>query len=95
MSDEEVFCNKWIFIFLVIYVPRFDVGPMTRRFLILLVDLVLDDILQMALGPDLLRKFGGGIPRSISTNAICCIFGLLVAMPLSTKRITKKWTESL
>ena len=51
------------------------------------VDLVKDDILQMALRSDLLRKFGGRVLHTLLTNALCCTSRQLVAMPLSTKII--------
>ena len=54
---------------------------------ILFVDLVSDDILQMVLGSDLPRQFKRGISHTLLTNAICCTFIQLAAMPLSTKRI--------
>ena len=55
------------------------------------MDLVSDDILQMALGSDLLKKFGGSLGEEYYitlTNAICHTFKQLAAVPLSTKRIT-------
>ena len=54
------------------------------------MDLVSDDILQMALGSELLKKFGGSLGEEYYItliNAICCTFKQLAAMPLSTKRI--------
>ena len=58
-----------------------------KIFDILFVDLVSDDILQMALGSDLRRKFGERILRTLLTNAIGCTLGHLAAIPLSTKII--------
>ena len=61
-----------------------------RYFSILFVDLVSDDILQMVLGSELLKKFGGSLGEEYYItliNAICCTFKQLAAMPLSTKRI--------
>ena len=56
---------------------------------ILFVDLVSDSILQMALGSDLLRMFGGRILRTFLANAICCTLRQLATMLLSTKRIER------
>ena len=42
---------------------------------VLFVDLVSDDILQMAIGSHLLRKFGGRILCVLLTNGICCTLG--------------------
>ena len=61
----------------------------TKLIRILFVNLVSDDILQMALGSDLLRKFVQRILHSLLTNTICCTLRQLLAMPLSTKRILK------
>ena len=57
--------------------------------IVLFVDLVSDGILQMALGSNLLRKFGGRILRTLLRNAFCYILRHQAAMPLSTKRIMK------
>ena len=51
---------------------------------ILFVDLVSYDILQMALETDLLKKFGGSLGEEYYitlTNAICCTFKQLAAVP--------------
>ena len=40
-------------------------APLLQSWVILFVDLVSDDILQMALRSDLLKKFGGGILHNI------------------------------
>ena len=54
------------------------------------MNLVSDDILQMALGSDLLKKFGGSLEEEYYitlTNAICCTLKQLEAVPSSSKRI--------
>ena len=56
-------------------------------FVILFVDLVSDNILQMVLGSNLLRKFRGRILHTLLSNTICYTLKPLAAMPLSTKKI--------
>ena len=73
-----------------VFLPKFSEGINARGLNgILFVDLVSDDILQMALWSDLPRNFGGRILQTLLINAICCALRQLAAMPLSTKRIQK------